>query len=74
MPAIWPACGGATEPWGPDAADPVAPCPAVDVAAPAPPGPRAAEGHTNLVGMTAAAAADDVDAAIGPAEAPEAAR
>ena len=64
-------------PWGPDAANPVAPCPAVDVAAPAPPGPRAAgaaAGHTNLVGTTAAAAADDVDAAIGPAEAPEAAR
>ena len=59
------------EPWGPDAAGPG---PAVDVAAPAPPGPRAAGGHTNLVGTTAAAAADDVDAATGPAEAPEAAR
>ena len=60
-------------PWGPDAAGPVAPCPAVDVAAPAPPGPRAAGGHTNLVGTTAAATADDVGATIGPAEAPEAA-
>ena len=61
------------EPWGPNVAGPVAPCPAVDVVVPAPPGPRAVVGHTNLVGTTAVAAADDVDAAIGPAEAPEAA-
>ena len=73
MPAIWPACEGAMATWGPDVAGPAAPCPAVDVVAPAPPVPRAAAGHTNLVGTPAAAAVEDVGAAIGPAEAPEAA-
>jgi hypothetical protein len=58
------------EPWDPDAADPAA-------APLAPPSPAAAEagaGHTNLVGTAAAAVADDVDAAIGGAEAPVTAR
>ena len=58
------------EPWDPDVAGPAA-------APPAPPRTEAIEadaGHTNLVGTAAAAAADDVVAAIGNAEAPVAAR